>query len=151
MFINLAHLVKWVDTPLQYRGTMTTEEIKIRVKDFERALEVSHGCCITLNTLADKTQLGINNFPCLHEACDSSQILHVSCNLIICSMYICMQSLCFGLWHFTTNFFTKSWLARVLLTYVRSSMILCKILVRKVTGYCVLYTELCGICVYSYE
>ena len=48
LFINLAHLVKWVDTPVQYRGKITTDEIRIRVKDFEKALEVSNDCCIIL-------------------------------------------------------------------------------------------------------
>lgn len=39
LFNNLAHLVKWVDTPVQYRGKMTTEDVKIKVNYFEKALE----------------------------------------------------------------------------------------------------------------
>lgn len=41
LFRNLADMVKWVDTPMQYRSKMTAEDVKYRVKDFEKALEVS--------------------------------------------------------------------------------------------------------------
>ena len=43
LFSNLADLVKWVDTPMQYRSKnkLTTEDVRYRVKDFEKSLEVS--------------------------------------------------------------------------------------------------------------
>ena len=46
LFHNLADLVQWVDTPIHYRCTLTTEDVRYRVKDFEKALEVSNTCCL---------------------------------------------------------------------------------------------------------
>ena len=43
LFSNLADLVKWVDTPVQYRSKLTTDDVRYRVKDFEKSLEVSKG------------------------------------------------------------------------------------------------------------
>lgn len=41
LFTNLADIVQWVDTPVQYQNTLNTESVKNRVKTFEKALEVS--------------------------------------------------------------------------------------------------------------
>ena len=54
LFNNLAHLVKWVDTPVQYRGKMTTEDVRIKVNYFEKALEVSDVYCLKQPFLKDK-------------------------------------------------------------------------------------------------
>lgn len=43
LFSNLADLVKWVDTPVLYRTKMTADDVRFRVKDFEKALEVNNG------------------------------------------------------------------------------------------------------------
>ena len=45
LFSNLADLVRWVDTPVQYRGKLTTDDVRHRVKDFEKSLEVSNNFC----------------------------------------------------------------------------------------------------------
>lgn len=46
VFRNLADIVKWVDSPVQYRNSLTTDDVRFRVKDFEKSLEVRNSSCL---------------------------------------------------------------------------------------------------------
>ena len=66
LFSNLADLVKWVDTPVQYRGKskLTTDDVKYRVKDFEKSLDVSKSFKFaTIKTFVHKVRI-IHTYVC---------------------------------------------------------------------------------------